>query len=279
MYALPTPSPGQFPSHPLYGAADFSQWQTAGHAAGYHTPIRNPYSPGGLISHPSLAGRFSPTLLHPMHGSPASQASLIAPPAHGHSLMPGFASSHGVPVSSKDGLQHSMGGGGQGHGDPGHLVRGQHDIRNHPGMKMSQVEPEKPKRPHIKKPLNAFMLFMKEMRAQVVSECTLKESAAINQILGRKWHALSREDQAKYYEMARKEKELHMQLYPGWSARDNYAAQSKRRKKRKSNPDGSDVGKGKWGGGQIEQQKRKGCGIRPCTRFAGQFSFYAVFTH
>ena len=39
---------------------------------------------------------------------------------------------------------------------------------------------------HIKKPLNAFMLFMKEMRAKVVDECTLKESAAINQILGRK---------------------------------------------------------------------------------------------
>ena len=43
-----------------------------------------------------------------------------------------------------------------------------------------------PKRPHVKKPLNAFMLFMKEMRAQVAAECTLKESAAINQILGRR---------------------------------------------------------------------------------------------
>ena len=43
-----------------------------------------------------------------------------------------------------------------------------------------------PKKPHIKKPLNAFMLFMKEMRAKVAAECTLKESAAINQILGRR---------------------------------------------------------------------------------------------
>ncbi len=30
------------------------------------------------------------------------------------------------------------------------------------------------------------MLFMKEQRSQVVQECTLRESAAINQILGRK---------------------------------------------------------------------------------------------
>jgi len=59
---------------------------------------------------------------------------------------------------------------------------------------------EKPKKPHVKKPLNAFMLFMKEQRAAVVSECTLRESAAINQILGRKWHELERTEQAKYYE-------------------------------------------------------------------------------
>ena len=44
----------------------------------------------------------------------------------------------------------------------------------------------KKKDPHIKKPLNAFMLYMKEMRPVVQSECTLKESAAINQILGRR---------------------------------------------------------------------------------------------
>lgn len=39
---------------------------------------------------------------------------------------------------------------------------------------------------HVKKPLNAFMLYMKDMRPKVVAECTLKESAAINQILGKK---------------------------------------------------------------------------------------------
>uniref|UniRef100_A0A6I8SP74 Lymphoid enhancer-binding factor 1 n=1 Tax=Xenopus tropicalis TaxID=8364 RepID=A0A6I8SP74_XENTR len=90
-----------------------------------------------------------------------------------------------------------------------------------------QRKEQEPKRPHIKKPLNAFMLYMKEMRANVVAECTLKESAAINQILGRRWHALSREEQAKYYELARKERQLHMQLYPGWSARDNYKAEKR----------------------------------------------------
>ncbi|XP_036291757.1 transcription factor 7-like 1 [Pipistrellus kuhlii] len=94
------------------------------------------------------------------------------------------------------------------------------------------VKKEEEKKPHVKKPLNAFMLYMKEMRAKVVAECTLKESAAINQILGRKWHNLSREEQAKYYELARKERQLHSQLYPTWSARDNYGKKKKRKREK-----------------------------------------------
>uniref|UniRef100_A0A8C1UUZ1 Transcription factor 7 like 1a n=1 Tax=Cyprinus carpio TaxID=7962 RepID=A0A8C1UUZ1_CYPCA len=103
------------------------------------------------------------------------------------------------------------------------------------GKPSMPVKKEEEKKPHVKKPLNAFMLYMKEMRAKVVAECTLKESAAINQILGRRWHSLSREEQAKYYELARKERQLHSQLYPGWSARDNYGKRKKR--KRENKPD------------------------------------------
>ncbi|CAL8399136.1 unnamed protein product [Boreogadus saida] len=115
---------------------------------------------------------------------------------------------------------------------------------------------KEPKKPVIKKPLNAFMLYMKEMRAKVIAECTLKESAAINQILGRRWHALTRDEQAKYYELARKERQLHMQLYPSWSARDNYEAgrsggaggntkdwgKKKRRKREKQQDSNTDPG-------------------------------------
>lgn len=108
----------------------------------------------------------------------------------------------------------------------------------------TQAEPKaekEAKKPVIKKPLNAFMLYMKEMRAKVIAECTLKESAAINQILGRRWHALSREEQAKYYELARKERQLHMQLYPGWSARDNYG--KKKRRSREKHQESTTGGK------------------------------------
>uniref|UniRef100_A0A8C6WEF0 Transcription factor 7 like 1a n=1 Tax=Neogobius melanostomus TaxID=47308 RepID=A0A8C6WEF0_9GOBI len=115
-------------------------------------------------------------------------------------------------------------------------------IKQEPSGDLSpSMHKDEDKKPHIKKPLNAFMLYMKEMRAKVVAECTLKESAAINQILGRRWHSLSREEQAKYYELARKERQLHSQLYPGWSARDNYGKRKKR--KRDNKPDSKPEGK------------------------------------
>ena len=46
------------------------------------------------------------------------------------------------------------------------------------------------------------------------------------------WHALSKEKQAKYYALAKQERQVHMQLYPGWTARDNYAKHKKKRRKR-----------------------------------------------
>ncbi|XP_076048534.1 protein pangolin, isoforms A/H/I/S-like isoform X2 [Oratosquilla oratoria] len=118
------------------------------------------------------------------------------------------------------------------------------------------------KKPHIKKPLNAFMLYMKEMRAKVVAECTLKESAAINQILGRKWHALSKEEQAKYYEMARRERQLHMQMYPGWNARDNYGMMKKKKRKKEKTGDGANMKKCRARYG-LEQQSQW---CKPCRR-------------
>ena len=93
--------------------------------------------------------------------------------------------------------------------------------------------PQEMIRPHVKKPLNAFLLFMKQHRQEVAAEFTLKESSAINQILGKRWQALDKSEQAKYYEMAREQRERHMELYPGWSARENYNHAPRKRRKRR----------------------------------------------
>eukprot|EP00062_Callorhinchus_milii_P013742 gi/632962308/ref/XP_007897234.1/ PREDICTED: lymphoid enhancer-binding factor 1-like [Callorhinchus milii] len=196
------------------------------HPPGPEMPTFYPLSPGGV-------GQLTPPLgwqgqpIYPVSGGfrqPYPTAHPVNTPISrfSHHMMPGQPGHHAT------GIPHPA------------IVNPQ--IKQEPMQNESELMSMKPhhesrkeqeaKKPHIKKPLNAFMLYMKEMRANVVAECTLKESAAINQILGRRWHALTREEQAKYYELARKERQLHMQLYPGWSARDNYGKKKKRKREK-----------------------------------------------
>lgn len=65
-------------------------------------------------------------------------------------------------------------------------------------------------------------------------------------LINTQWHSLSREEQAKYYEKARQERQLHMQLYPGWSARDNYGYGSKKKKRKKDRGPAELGGIGPW---------------------------------
>ena len=44
---------------------------------------------------------------------------------------------------------------------------------------------------------------------------------------------MTREEQAKYYEKARQERQRHMQLYPHWNARDNYRYGQKKKKRKR----------------------------------------------
>ncbi|PIC18985.1 hypothetical protein B9Z55_024686 [Caenorhabditis nigoni] len=75
----------------------------------------------------------------------------------------------------------------------------------------------------IKKPLNAFMLYLKDNRKTISGENGYSEmtSFEINKELGRRWRELSNEEKQKYFEMAKIEKEQHKEKYPEWSAKDN----------------------------------------------------------
>lgn len=53
-------------------------------------------------------------------------------------------------------------------------------------MPETKREGDEDKKLHIKKPLNAFMLYMREERPKVVAMCKVKESSSINQILGQR---------------------------------------------------------------------------------------------
>ncbi|AWP00495.1 putative transcription factor 7-like 1-like [Scophthalmus maximus] len=89
---------------------------------------------------------------------------------------------------------------------------------------------------YIKKPPNAFMLYMKEQRPKVRAELdTTVNSSTLNTILGQryvivcpKWKSLSKEEQARYYEEANKERLLHAEQFPEWSSRNNYVWQEEK---------------------------------------------------
>ncbi|XP_067621231.1 protein pangolin, isoforms A/H/I/S [Eurosta solidaginis] len=220
--ALTRPTLYTFPStqyaYPMLGPDMAPSWHTPS-VYSAASSFRNPYTSSLPISttlSSDFPFRFSPNLLPTVHTSPHHvlnpHATMVT------SAGPSKQDCHQEPSTSHArfarNMDSKMGG------------------ANSKGNECKDIVNDK-KKPHIKKPLNAFMLYMREMRAKVVAECTLKESAAINQILGRRWHELSREEQSKYYEKARQERQLHMELYPGWSARDNYGYVSKKKKRKK----------------------------------------------
>ncbi|XP_040915399.1 transcription factor 7-like 1-A isoform X2 [Toxotes jaculatrix] len=179
------------------------------HAACY------PVSPGGMAQIPHALGWLQGQPMYPIAGgfTPAALSSLVSS-NFSPRLVPTPQSSIPHPAIVPTGVKQEPGCSSQ----PRKL------------MSDAQQEKEEEKKPHIKKPLNAFMLYMREERPKVVAQCKVKESATINQILGQRWHSLSKEEQAKYYELARQERLLHSKLYPGWSARDNYGKKKKRKR-------------------------------------------------
>ncbi|KQS21526.1 protein pangolin, isoforms A/H/I/S isoform X7 [Drosophila erecta] len=235
---------GQYP-YPML-SSDMSQ------VASWHTPsvysassFRTPY-PSSLPINTTIASdfpfRFSPSLLPSVH-------------ATSHHVINAHAAIVGVSSKQECGVQ-----------DPTTNNRYPRNLETkNPSNTQSNDSKDTSndkKKPHIKKPLNAFMLYMKEMRAKVVAECTLKESAAINQILGRRWHALGREEQAKYYELARRERQLHMQMYPDWSSRTNASRGKKRKRKQDTNDGGNNMKKCRARFG-LDQQNQW---CKPCRR-------------
>ncbi|XP_024910020.1 lymphoid enhancer-binding factor 1-like [Cynoglossus semilaevis] len=89
-------------------------------------------------------------------------------------------------------------------------------------------------RPYIKKPPNAFMLYMKEQRPNVVTELKITDNAVVNTELGQRWRMLLQPQKDKYFHEADRLRRLHEQQFPDWSTRDNYG--KKRKRIRRKNP-------------------------------------------
>ncbi|KAM8876565.1 transcription factor 7-like 2 [Synchiropus picturatus] len=90
--------------------------------------------------------------------------------------------------------------------------------------------------PYIRRPPNAFMIFMRENRAKITASLKPKHSVEANSILGKMWKSMSAAEQEKYYQLAAVERRLHAAQHPDWSSKDNYGKKMKRYRGKAARP-------------------------------------------
>ncbi|KAG7524800.1 hypothetical protein JOB18_017013 [Solea senegalensis] len=96
------------------------------------------------------------------------------------------------------------------------------------------VRQQDDEQPYVKKPPNAFLLFLKEQRPNVVAGLKMTNNADINTELGLRWRSMSVLEKDRYFREAGDLRRLHEQQFPEWSTRDNYG--KKRRRIRRKDP-------------------------------------------
>ncbi|XP_070203504.1 protein capicua homolog [Littorina saxatilis] len=69
---------------------------------------------------------------------------------------------------------------------------------------------------HIRRPMNAFMIFSKRHRAMVHQRHPNQDNRTVSKILGEWWYALEPKQKQLYYDLASKVKEAHFKAHPDW---------------------------------------------------------------
>ncbi|XP_068733422.1 protein capicua homolog isoform X2 [Montipora capricornis] len=69
---------------------------------------------------------------------------------------------------------------------------------------------------HIRRPMNAFMIFSKRHRALVHQKHPHQDNRTVSKILGEWWYNLGPQAKQKYQDLAAQVKEAHFRAYPHW---------------------------------------------------------------
>uniref|UniRef100_A0A1A8N060 Capicua homolog a n=1 Tax=Nothobranchius pienaari TaxID=704102 RepID=A0A1A8N060_9TELE len=69
---------------------------------------------------------------------------------------------------------------------------------------------------HIRRPMNAFMIFSKRHRALVHQRHPNQDNRTVSKILGEWWYALGPHEKQQYHDLAFQVKEAHFKAHPDW---------------------------------------------------------------
>lgn len=72
---------------------------------------------------------------------------------------------------------------------------------------------------HIKRPMNAFMVYSQIERQRIIEDNPNAHNAEISKFLGKKWKSLSQEEKDPFIQQAEKLRQLHMAEFPDYKYR------------------------------------------------------------